>query len=162
MTRRIDIFLFILTFILLSSCGYHVTRSADGKASINQAYFKFNQPMKSNDFSVIDTGAIYKKIKAQNYDYNDYIKFYANGTFLNVYKKELFLKNDLSVENSSVWRGRFIVSGNEIKIEQFYPQQAPNKKYERKVLKGVIKNDSLIVNWDDGNLKQIYIKEQLR
>lgn len=118
--------------------------------------------MKSSDYSVIDTLAIYKKVNAQNYDYNDYIKFYDNGTFLNIYKKELFTQNDLNAETNSVWRGRFILTGKEIKLEQFYPQQAPNKRYERKILKGVFKNDSLIINWDTGNLKYVYIKQQLK
>lgn len=152
----------VMFCILLNSCGYRVTKSIDGKSSIKQAYFKFNQAMKPNDFAVIDTGALYKKVKAQSYDYNEYYKFYADGTFLNVYKKDLVSQNDLNAENNSVWRGRFILSGNEITMEQFYPKQAPSKRYERKVLKGTLKNDTLILNWDVGNLKHIYIKQPLK
>jgi hypothetical protein len=162
--------LFILPSLILLSCGYRVTKSLDGQTLIEPEYFKFNQPMTSSDFNLVDTSAIYKKsfymmnnakFFPQKHDYNEYIKFYGNGTFLKIMKAKDFEPSDLNVDTKSVWKGRFVVSGNEIKMEEFYPQQAPTKTYEKKTLKGLIKNDTLVINWDEGNIKNIYLKQPL-
>jgi hypothetical protein len=86
----------------------------------------------------------------------------VGGTFLKIIKEDVFSQTDLNVEKNSVWRGRFILSGNEIKIEEFCPNQAPIKTYDIKVLKGVLKSGTLILDWDEGNFKYTYIKEPLK
>lgn len=166
--------LFKLTCIalfFLSSCGYRIIYNADKESIINQKYYTYNQPMNSKDFLVIDTGAIYKKDHSiannetfypQPHDYNEYLKFYSDGTFLKIYKKDEFAKNDLLADSNSTWRGHFAVNGNQIILEQFYPRQAPEKKYDRKILKGTAVNETLVINWDTGNLKHIYIKQIIR
>ncbi|MBI2722992.1 MAG: hypothetical protein HYX39_12530 [Bacteroidetes bacterium] len=114
--------------------------------------------MADRDFTVIDTSAIYKKVATNAWDYKEYFKFYSNGTYINVFKKTDFQENDLNIDKNSVWRGRFILTGDKIKIEQFYPNQAPIKKYDRKVLYGQVKGDSIIINWDNGRTKYRYVK----
>ena len=161
------IFFFAIFFV---SCGYRVAYCIDGKVSIKQKYFKLNRPMNPENFNIIDTSAIYRldhyisnniTYQPRDYDYNEYLKFYGNGSFLKIYKSELFAKSDLIADSNSVWRGHFIITGNAITLEQFYPRQAPDRKYDRKVLNGQIINQNLIINWDEGNLKRIYIKQPI-
>lgn len=126
--------------------------------------------MTGNDFSVVDTAAIYRmtyyisyneKFFPQPHDFNQFLKFNGDGTFLKILKHAPFEPSDLNIDKNSVWRGRFVISGNEIKMEEFFPQQAPIKTYEKKILTGLAKNDSLVINWDKGDLKHIYFKQPL-
>jgi hypothetical protein len=151
--------LIISLTIALMSCGYRVTKSLDGQNLIDQSNFKFNQPMTEKNFDIIDTSTVYKKVPAQNWDYNEYLKFYSNGSYIHVFKKTDFSKTDLYVDKNSVWRGRFILTGNNIETEGFYPNQAPIKTYYRQVLSGQIKGDTIIINWDKGRTKYIYIRQ---
>jgi hypothetical protein len=115
--------------------------------------------MTEKNFDIIDTSTVYKKVPAQNWDYNEYLKFYSNGSYIHVFKKTDFSKTDLYVDKNSVWRGRFILTGNNIETEGFYPNQAPIKTYYRQVLSGQIKGDTIIINWDKGRTKYIYIRQ---
>lgn len=168
--NKIVLNLIYIVFITLTSCGYHVVLNTNKEPVINQKYFKFNQPMTIKDCTVIDTGVIYRLdhtisnneiFNPREYDYNEYLKFYSDGTFLKIYKKEIFTPNDLIEDSNSTWRGRFILEGNEIILEQFYPRQVPEKRYDRKILKGTVVNEMLVINWDTGNLKRIYIKQSI-
>lgn len=157
MTKRL--FIISLTFSLFS-CSYRVTKSQDGQTLIDQSHFTFKQAMTEKNFAVLDTSAVYKKVVTHNWDYNEYLKFYSDGSYIHVFKKTDFSPNDLTVDKNSVWRGRFILTGEKIRTEQFYPNQAPIKKYSRKILTGLVKGDSLIINWDNGRTKYIYLKSQ--
>lgn len=146
-----------VTFIFFS-CGYRVTKSLDGQTLIDQKKFTLNQSMANGDFAVIDTSALYKKIPSSALDYNEYLKFNSNGSYINVFKKTNFEHKDINVDKNSVWRGRFILTGNKIRTEQFYPNQAPIKKYDKKILNGQVKGDTIIINWDNGRTKYTYVK----
>ncbi len=86
---RRQILIISLTFIFLS-CGYRVTKGLDGQTIIDQKKFTLNQPMAAVDFATIDTSAIYKKILYNSWDYNEYLKFYGNGSYINIFKKTDF------------------------------------------------------------------------
>ena len=159
-----------ISLFFLASCGYRIIYNSNKESLINQKYYSLNQPLSSKDFTVIDTGAIYKKdhsiannetFSLQPQDYNEYLKFYSNGTFLKIYKKNVFTKNDLLADSNSTWRGHFVVNGNQIILEQFYPRQAPEKRYDKKILKGTFLNETLIIDWDTDNLKHVYIKQPI-
>ena len=159
-----------IALFFLTSCGYRIIYNENKESLINQKHYSYNQPMNSKDFIVLDTGAIYKKDHSiannetfypQSHDYNEYLKFYSNGEFLKIYKKNLFTKNDLIADSNSTWRGHFAINGNQIKLEQFYPRQAPEKRYDRKILKGSFLNEALIIDWDTDSLKHVYIKQPI-
>jgi hypothetical protein len=160
-----SILFILICFICLFSCSYQVTRTANGEALINSKFYKLNQSMTLNDLSTIDTGAVYKKsysiINGKPYepDNDEYLKFYGNGTCLAIYGNIPFKSSDLDKDKSSTdWR-HFVLTGNEIQIEGFYPNQAPIRQYDRKVLKGSIRKDTLFLDWGSGNQKKVFIKQ---
>jgi len=167
--KHFDIFVVQLLFMIsLSGCMYKVSRTSSGDSIINPKYYKLPKTSPINSFHIIDTTAIYKlkyyimdktRFEPNKEDYDEFLKFYSDGTFLRISTDKPLAKKDFEKDINSTWRGRFALTGQSIELEEFCPNQAPSKFYDRWTLHGSFHSDTLILKRDKGNKLDFYIKQ---
>ncbi len=134
---------------------YRIPENKDYERLVKLEMFKLKEPMQPKDFKIIDTTAIYKesyhvrgRSDKMSYPCSEMcngLKFYKDGHFAILYnvkerKDFIFKRNRFSVSTY----GRFVLDGNKIKIEQFYPISGGMTNYFCKEYgEGIIINDTI-------------------
>jgi|GEM_PF-4918766 len=150
---------------------YRIPENKDYERLVKLKMFKLEEPMQPKDFKVIDTTAIYKEsyyVRGRSNKMSDAcpnmkctaLKFYKDGHFAKLYnvkgKKDfIFRRNKFSVFTY----GRFVLDGNKIKTEEFYPIRGGSTNYFCKEYGGgIIINDTIKLKLYSNSETYFYIK----
>ncbi|MGN7812453.1 hypothetical protein [Flavobacterium sp. 22076] len=155
--KKIMMLMFLIQF---TSCVnyYNLKKDINGEVIVNNELFVFNKKMTEENSKVIDTNHYYVELVDDLYlNINpDILIFHNDGTF-ELRSKEYFWNK--KNKNSVYYGGKFLLEGNILKIESFYPSSGGRTNYfVKKISKGTIKNDTIMLTVF--NDKQIYIKQE--
>lgn len=110
------------------------------KDMLDNARFRPSHVMRNNEK--------FDKTKAMGY-----FVFYKDGRFINYYDE---IENLNRIPKNSIYYGKYFIEKNTIILEKIIMNQPPSKCYSRKIIKGKISSDSLILN-EDG-VEKFYLK----
>lgn len=152
----------LLSIVFLFSCSVPVTKFGN-ETILKKPEYQLNSFRNNQSSSLIDTLGIYININNDAGLVHHCLHFHSNGSFVEVMKfNELFLtKNDFQVHPHSVRRGRYILEGNNIKVEMFYPgEPSPFRSgWYRQIHSGKVSGDTIQLKLFEDTLYFIKSKE---
>lgn len=156
-------YILLICLVLFTSCFryYYIKKDKNGEPIISKESYTLNSKMTKDDLKVIDTTSYYLEL-LDGFSVKDnnpsILKFHNDGTF-EIKSKKYFNNFEQSRSKESVfYGGRFVLNKNDLKIERFYPSTGSTTNYyEKKISKGVVKNDTITLNVFNNN--RIYVKK---
>ena len=159
-------FTFFITVIFFNSCvhpSFKFETNREGEPILNPELYTLNKKLTNENFKVIDTNSYYIET-FQGLDSNEgkrsnpmIFRFHSDGYF----KKDSYLhfgKFDKERnKKSAYYGGKYRLEDNIIFMESFYPTSAKSNRFVKVISKGIIKNDTIIIDFFETTHK--YVKK---
>lgn len=153
----------LIIFLSMESCFnyYYIKEDEDKERILNPGLFSFNQKMSLENSKIIDTTCLYLQLLPYNSSISEkensgIMIFHNDGTYESRSKKYF----NISYKKSSVYYGgKFILDGNTLEIQSFYPSSGGKTNYfDRVICQGKINNDTVVIKIFNHN--RVFLKKR--
>ena len=152
-TKYVTLFFIVLFFNSCLHPSFKFETNTEGEPILNPELYTFNEKLTDENFKVIDTNSYYIET-FQGLDSNEgqranpmIYKFHSDGYF----KQDSYLHfgnfDKERNKKSAYYGGKYKIEGNIIFIESFYPASAKSNRFVKVISKGIIKNDTIIIDF---------------
>jgi hypothetical protein len=151
MVKKYLLIFTLFSFYLCASCQRHAIMKVGNEKVLKNPKYKLDYTLDEAGKLLIDTLSVYVY-------QGDYFKFYTNGDVIrgNIHSRP----PSTQIHPNSVYRGKYELKENKIRIELFTPVLPSyfSNGWKKYFQKGVISNDTIKINDDNGFIHN-YIRQ---